>query len=48
MVPVSASTPERNEIGTGLTSNSPEPIPREMLRPAIIKITPNLCLKMEI
>jgi hypothetical protein len=47
-MPVSGSTPDKNDIGTGLTSRRPFPRPLEIPLPLICKITPHKWLKMKI
>ena len=48
IIPVSGSTPERNEMGAGLTRSSPFPVPFDIPLPLICKITPHKWLKMKI
>jgi hypothetical protein len=48
ITPESGSTPDRNEIGAGLTSSGPEALPLDIPLPCICKITPHKWLKINI
>jgi hypothetical protein len=48
ITPVSGSTPDKNDIGTWLTSSRPFPVPRDIPLPLMSIITPHKWLKMKI